>query len=186
MRVARLPDLDCFRTFPTIGPNGRHHANINGRAAAIEVYLDLPEDACVRWSSYNDKAGELIDKEQYTRQFLNQRNKEAGYHYDNIATVLNLVVKNAIAMREALTMADYIHKYEDRLMSMQASTFAKIGSGAYRAGARSRAVLHENLPRLSQYRRCICQSGRCIRTNLSPPMGPVQRQSFHRCADALR
>ena len=169
------------------GSSSLHEALPGPVRVTLDPYIEgePPQGRDIQ-SSYNDKAGELIDKEQYTRQFLNQRNKEAGYHYDNIATVLNLVVKNAIAMREALTMADYIHKYEDRLMSMQASTFAKIGSGAYRAGARSRAVLHENLPRLSQYRRCICQSGRCIRTNLSPPMGPVQRQSFHRCADALR
>ncbi len=121
MRAMKLPDLDCFARFPTVGPNGRHEANINGRAAAIESYLHLHSDACVRWSSYNDKAsayqGELIGKERYTREFLQQRNKEPTYDYKNIARLLDVIIAGAIAMREALTMADYIDDYEDRLMS---------------------------------------------------------------------
>jgi hypothetical protein len=54
---------------------------------------------------YNDKAsayrGELIGKEHYTREFLDQRNKVPAYDYENIAAVLDLIVKNTIAMREA-------------------------------------------------------------------------------------
>jgi hypothetical protein len=121
MCTMKLPDLDCFTRFPTVGPNGRHEANINGRAAAIESYLHLRSDACVRWSGYNDKAGayqgELIGKEHYTREFLEQHNKDPAYSYENITAVLDLIVKSAIAMREALTMAQYIDNYEDRLMS---------------------------------------------------------------------
>ena len=121
MRTMKLPDLDCFTRFPTVGPDGRHEANINGRAAAIETYLHTRGDACVRWSSYNDKAGayqgELIGKEHYMREFLEQPNLDPAYDYQKITAVLDLIVKNAIAMREALAMAHYIDDYEDRLMS---------------------------------------------------------------------
>jgi hypothetical protein len=41
MRILRLPDSPTFADFQTVGPNGRHRADINGRAAAIECYLDL-------------------------------------------------------------------------------------------------------------------------------------------------
>jgi hypothetical protein len=121
IRTMKLPDLDCLMCFATVGPNGKHNANINGRAAAIECYLDLRSDACVRWSSYNEKAGayqgELIGKERYTREFIDQRDIDSTYDYDNIAKVLDVIVENAIAMREALTVAHYIEVYEDRLMS---------------------------------------------------------------------
>lgn len=122
IRGIKLPDLDCFEGFSTIGPNGKHAENTNGRAAPIETYLDLPKDACVRWSSYNDRAdayqGELICKERYARRFLRQRTKEPDYQYDKIALVLDLLVENATAMRETLTMAHYIAEYEHRLLSM--------------------------------------------------------------------
>ncbi len=121
MRTMKLPDLDCFTCFPAVGPNGRHEANINGRAAAIESYLHLGSDACVRWSSYNHKAGayqgELIGKEHYAREFLDQRSKDPAYDYKNITAVIDIIVKSAVAMREASTVAHYIDNYEGRLMS---------------------------------------------------------------------
>ncbi|MCV5296766.1 hypothetical protein OFC42_33850, partial [Escherichia coli] len=36
-----LPDLPHFNQFPAIGPHGVTYENINGRAVAIECYLDL-------------------------------------------------------------------------------------------------------------------------------------------------
>ena len=41
MRVMKLPDLPAFECFETIGPSGVSMDDINGRAAAIECYLDL-------------------------------------------------------------------------------------------------------------------------------------------------
>ena len=55
MRVMQLPNLDEFSNFKTIGPMGIGHADINGRAAAIECYLDLEKDGLpkpiIRWSA---------------------------------------------------------------------------------------------------------------------------------------
>ncbi|RWM06388.1 HEPN/Toprim-associated domain-containing protein [Mesorhizobium sp.] len=56
MRILKLPDLPAFRSFQTIGPNGELKADINGRGAAIECYLNLDTKARVRWTSYNSKA----------------------------------------------------------------------------------------------------------------------------------
>jgi hypothetical protein len=120
MRTMKLPDLPCFERFPAVGPNGTHDANINGKAAAIECYLHLDDDARVRWSSFNGKIGayqgELISKEGYTRNFLDQRQREKGYSYENIESVLDLIVQEAVAMREAVSAAAYAADYEDRLM----------------------------------------------------------------------
>ena len=120
--VIKLPDLGCFEAFPTIGPNGRHLANINNRAAAIECYLELPSDAVVRWSIYNAKIGayqgELVEKERYARAFFDQRARSTAYRFDNIASVLDLIVRTATDMREKLMAETYADLYSHRLNSL--------------------------------------------------------------------
>lgn len=122
MAVIKLPELACFEAFPTVGPNGQHRANINNRAAAIECYLDLPVDAVVRWSSYNTKIGayqgELLDKEKYTRAFLDQRARSATYRFENIEALLDLIVSTATDRREKLMAETYADLYGDRLNSL--------------------------------------------------------------------
>jgi hypothetical protein len=44
MRAMLLPDLEEFEAFATRGPEGIGISNINGRAAAVECYLDLRLD----------------------------------------------------------------------------------------------------------------------------------------------
>ena len=57
INAIKLPDLDEFKCFPTIGPDGEHLADINGRAAAIECYLELPPNCRIRWNNYDRNAG---------------------------------------------------------------------------------------------------------------------------------
>ncbi|HME25079.1 MAG TPA: HEPN/Toprim-associated domain-containing protein [Acetobacteraceae bacterium] len=106
MLILRLPDSPDFAEFDTIGPNGRHKTNINGRAAAIECYLDLGNRPIVRWTSFNSRAdtyqGELIDKTRYMREFLDQRGPAAGYDYSRIEAVLDMIITNCIRMSEAV------------------------------------------------------------------------------------
>jgi hypothetical protein len=105
MKVLKLPDLPEFRDFQTMGPNGRHRANINGQGAAIECYLDLGGDACVRWNNYNASVsayqGELISKDRYKRTFLDQRERVPNYSYSKIDTILDMVVANCVQIQEA-------------------------------------------------------------------------------------
>ncbi len=104
MRILKLPDHPDLRSFPTIGPNGEHQADINGSGAAIECYLDLDVDARVRWTSLNVKInayqGELERKTRYMRNFLDQRVKDISYNYSRLEAVLDVITGNAIAMRE--------------------------------------------------------------------------------------
>ena len=80
MRAMLLPNHEAFNSFPVIGPEGVRNANINGRAAAIECYLDLrlPGYAppVARWSNYKKDSetwqGALEYKETYMRHFLEQ------------------------------------------------------------------------------------------------------------------
>ncbi len=53
--LVRLPDVALARQYPTLGPTGKHVADVNGRGASIELYLGreaLSEDGDlmpVRW-----------------------------------------------------------------------------------------------------------------------------------------
>jgi hypothetical protein len=106
MRILKLPDSLNFTEIDTIGPNGRHKANINGCAAAIECYLDLGAQPLVRWTSFNSKTnnyqGELINKTGYMREFLDQREQAKGYDYSRIKSVLDMIIINCIHIREAI------------------------------------------------------------------------------------
>lgn len=80
LRSMLLPSLDEFRTFPALGPEGSSVSDINGRAAAIECYLDLNlaqyPPARVVWSNYKKDIdtwhGALDFKESYVKHFMGQ------------------------------------------------------------------------------------------------------------------
>jgi hypothetical protein len=78
MRVLVLPTLDLFSDFPTIGPSGASSEDVNGRAVAIECFLDFAfgprEGAVIRWTSFNADVGtyqgELVNKDVYVKGFF--------------------------------------------------------------------------------------------------------------------
>lgn len=80
MRSMLLPSLDEFRNFPARGPEGVSVSDINGRAAAIECYLDLNlpsyPPAQVLWSNYKKEIdawqGALEFKDTYQHHFYKQ------------------------------------------------------------------------------------------------------------------
>lgn len=80
MHSMLLPELEEFRNFAARGPEGVSQADINGRAAAIECYLDLDlpnyGPAQVLWSNYKKDVdawhGAMEFKESYQRHFYNQ------------------------------------------------------------------------------------------------------------------
>ncbi|MDA8154049.1 MAG: HEPN/Toprim-associated domain-containing protein [Acidithiobacillus sp.] len=80
MRAMLLPDLEDFREFATLGPEGVSVSDINGRAAAIECYLDLRLDQYpppqVTWSNFKKDIGAwhgVLDyKDSYSKHFYDQ------------------------------------------------------------------------------------------------------------------
>ncbi|MEZ5347352.1 MAG: HEPN/Toprim-associated domain-containing protein, partial [Pyrinomonadaceae bacterium] len=81
MKITQLPYMQEFDNFLCIGPNGQSRENINGRAIAIENFLDLnyrmPREPSSRWLSYNKKLsayhGALENKDKYVRLFNKAR-----------------------------------------------------------------------------------------------------------------
>lgn len=83
MRATVLPDLEECRNVHTLGPTGAQDTDINGRAVSIEWFLNtrLPERGApvVRWTGFNHARGtyqgELVDKQAYTRYFLDHADR---------------------------------------------------------------------------------------------------------------
>ena len=81
IRVAALPDIELARFYPTIGPQGMHDMDINGRAVSIELFLGKHnisgQDGSlipVVWSNYvpavQQYQGAIRDKKAVLQRFL--------------------------------------------------------------------------------------------------------------------
>lgn len=97
MRVLKLPDLPQFCSFNTDGPAGRHAADINGRAAAIECYLDIGSSAIVRWNNYHKELGsyqgELVGKTEFMKAFCDLTSPVETYDFSKMRAVLDMTVR---------------------------------------------------------------------------------------------
>lgn len=106
MRSMLLPELEEFRSFAARGPEGISKADINGRAAAIECYLDLhlpnygpPQ---VLWSNYKKDVdawhGALEFKESYQRHFYSQSGealRDGPYNSTKLQILLDTLIMEA-------------------------------------------------------------------------------------------
>ena len=82
MILLHLPDTDMAKQYPTVGPQGYHAVDINGKAASIELYLGRSALTVngqlrpVRWTGYNAAAdayqGEVEAKDEVQRIFFQQ------------------------------------------------------------------------------------------------------------------
>jgi len=104
MRIVKLPDLDRFKTFRTLGPSGEHVGDINGTAAAIECYLDVGPAPTIRWTSYDQKRdryqGMIVGKEDLQKAFLTQKQVDPDYDYSGLEAILAMLIAECIAITE--------------------------------------------------------------------------------------
>ncbi len=88
MTCIHLPSIELARAYPTIGPQGRHNADINGRACGIELYLGrkaLSTNGAlrpVRWTGYDQCSdtyqGEVDEKDVVQNSFLTAMQNESA------------------------------------------------------------------------------------------------------------
>lgn len=106
MRSMLLPTMDEFYAFVARGPEGVIVSDINGRAAAIECYLDLNlptyPPAQVLWSNYKKDIdawhGALEFKETYQRHFYDQSVEDLRdglYDTSKLLKLLDTLIKQA-------------------------------------------------------------------------------------------
>ncbi|WP_433956247.1 HEPN/Toprim-associated domain-containing protein [Brevundimonas bullata] len=109
MRIVKLPDLNRFKSYRTVGPSGEHLGDINGKAAAIECYLDAGPDPQVRWTSYDHRRdryqGVVVGKEALQRAFLDQRSVDPNYDYTGLEAILAMLIAECVSITEAEAMA---------------------------------------------------------------------------------
>lgn len=117
MRVLKLLDRPEFYDFQTVGPSGHHTGDINGRAAAIECYLDVGASPVVRWTSYNRELnvyqGELVGKTDYMRRFYEVATLDGLYDLSKIATLVDMLITECGAMQAANMLADLETQIKD-------------------------------------------------------------------------
>ena len=113
MTTLVLPDMEEFRQFAAQGPDGVKNSDINGRAAAIECYLDLNlaqyGPAKVVWTNYKKDSGvyhgALEHKESYAKAFFEQTAetiRDGRYDVRRIERVLDTLICEC----SGLAMAD--------------------------------------------------------------------------------
>jgi hypothetical protein len=87
--VMKLPDIELARSYPTIGPQGKHRIDINGKAVSIELFLgrhnltrsdgDLTP---VVWSNYVHGArqyhGVIDEKQTVLDRFMEETSRSDG------------------------------------------------------------------------------------------------------------
>ncbi len=106
MRAMLLPDLEEFKEFATRGPEGTSVSDINGRAAAIECYLDLGLDqypaAQVTWSNLKKDIdvwhGVLDFKESYSKHFYEQSDellRNGSYDVSKLLKLIDALIRQA-------------------------------------------------------------------------------------------
>ena len=99
MVILTLPDHSSFENFCTVGPQGTTNENINGRAVAIECFLDLMVRDCtprVRWKSYIEKSGQyqgaLESKERYQKDFYKSDLIDGSYNTEKVKYLINYII----------------------------------------------------------------------------------------------
>lgn len=106
MRAMLLPDLEEFMEFATRGPEGLSVSNINGRAAAIECYLDLRLNqyptAQVTWSNLKKDIdawhGVLDFKGSYSKHFYEQPDellRNGNYDVSKLLILIDALIRQA-------------------------------------------------------------------------------------------
>ena len=89
IKCTMLPETDLARNYPTIGPQGEHSLDVNGRAASIELYLGkhnlaLPDGRLtpITWADYRPEVkcyqGEVANKSEIFDRFM----RDTAVHND--------------------------------------------------------------------------------------------------------
>lgn len=98
--ITKLPDNIAFENIETVGPQGTSVENINGKAVAIECFLDfasLDIKPTIRWTNYIDKTnqyqGSLQYKDEYVRSYKNANLLDGEYDTSKIKILIDYLIK---------------------------------------------------------------------------------------------
>lgn len=105
--IMKLPDYPEFSNVCTIGPHGKTMDNINGKAVAIECFLDfecIQKIPCIRWTTYNKNQqkyqGELECKDEYVRVFKTCNLAESSYDTSKLKYLVSYIIDQWINLNQ--------------------------------------------------------------------------------------
>lgn len=97
--ITKLPDHPDFTNIQTLGPQGYVVDDINGKADAIECFLDfksVAQSPCVRWTSYNKNQqkyhGELENKDDYVRSLKQCNLTDSSYNASKLMFLIDFLI----------------------------------------------------------------------------------------------
>lgn len=101
--ITKLPNHSDFSNIKTLGPQGPVFDDINGKAVAIECFLDFNsvlQTPCVRWTAYNKKQkqyqGELKNKDAYVRAFKQCNLIDGSYDTRKLKFLIDFFIRQWI------------------------------------------------------------------------------------------
>jgi len=102
MTVMKLPVLEEFKNFETIGPSGEFIVNVNGKALSIECFLDISGNnkPRIRWSNFNKEyqiyQGALENKDNYVKRFKKVKSSDDKYDFSKLKVLIEEIYKNCV------------------------------------------------------------------------------------------
>ncbi len=106
MTCVHLPDIELGHSYPTIGPQGAHETNINGKACGIELYLGRTALSSqgslrpVRWTGFDKRAasyqGEVDEKDVVQNAFMKEM-RDGATNLDEVYPEMKLLWKTIIS-----------------------------------------------------------------------------------------
>lgn len=101
--IIKLPDYSEFSHILTSGPQGDTFEDINGRAVAIECFLDFTSvnhESYIRWTAYNRNVnqyqGELWNKDDYIKEFHKRCLTDGSYNTTKLRFLIDYIVESWI------------------------------------------------------------------------------------------
>lgn len=118
VKCITLPYRDELNSVHTLGPNGASVADINGRAASIECYLDVSKPVSIRWTSYEKSIdsyhGEIEDKKDRIRQFHDASNNDFhGYDLTGLKIIVETIYQSCVEIVESRNITAYKNEIEN-------------------------------------------------------------------------
>lgn len=108
MLIYHLPYLQELNNIKTTGPDGEFYSDINGKAVAIECFLDFNSvnfEPIIRWSNYNETMGQyqgaLINKDEYTKQFKRSNLHDGSYDCSKLNALVDDIIESWIKRKKA-------------------------------------------------------------------------------------
>lgn len=97
--ITKLPANTAFEQMDTVGPQGFSTEDINGKAVAIECFLDfasVDRKPIIRWTNYisnrNEYQGALQNKDEYIRKFKGVSLNNDKYDVSKLRFLVNYLI----------------------------------------------------------------------------------------------